>query len=126
VCGAQRIGHGTRLWEDPALEALVRERQIPMEVCLTSNVHTGTVREATQHPLKRYHREGCRVTLNTDSRLMDGVTLSDEYWLAHQALGLERADLDQMILNAAHSAFLPDAEKRALVGRIGTELRELG
>jgi adenosine deaminase len=125
LCGAQRIGHGTRLWEDPALEALVRERQIPMEMCLTSNVHTGTVREAAQHPLKRYHREGCRVTLNTDSRLMDGITLSDEYWLAHQALGLTRADLDQLILNAAQSAFLPDAEKQALVTRVTTELEQI-
>jgi adenosine deaminase len=125
VCGAQRIGHGTRLWEDPALEELVRERQIPMEVCLTSNVHTGTVREATQHPLKRYYREGCRVTLNTDSRLMDGITLSDEYWLAHQALGLTRADLDHLVLNAAQSAFLPDAEKQVLVNRITTELEQI-
>lgn len=125
LCGAQRIGHGTRLWEDPALEALVRERQIPMEMCLSSNVHTGTVLEATQHPLKRYHQQGCRVTLNTDSRLMDGVTLSDEYWLAHQALGLERADLDRLILNAAQGAFLPDGEKQALVQRLTTELEQI-
>lgn len=125
ICGAQRIGHGTRLWEDPALEALVCERQIPIEGCVTSNVHTGTVREAAQHPLKRYHREGCRVTLNTDSRLMDGTTLSDEYWLAHETLGLTREDLDQVILNAARSAFLPDVEQRALVERIESELQGL-
>jgi len=125
VCGAQRIGHGTRLWEDPALEALVCEREIPLEMCVTSNVHTGTVREASQHPLKRYHRQGCRVTLNTDSRLMDGITLSDEYWLAHQNLGLTRADLDRLILNGAESAFLPDPEKRALVARITAELADI-
>lgn len=101
------------------------EREIPLEMCVTSNVHTGTVREASQHPLKRYHRAGCRVTLNTDSRLMDGITLSDEYWLAHETLGLTREDLDRVILNAAQSAFLPDAEKRGLVGRIESELRGL-
>ncbi len=126
LCGAQRIGHGTRLKEDPVLEALVRERQIPLESCITSNVHTGTVAEAAQHPLKRYLEEGCLVTLNTDSRLMDGITLSDEYWLAHQALGLDRAQLDRLVLNAAQSAFLPDAEKHALVARMATELKETG
>lgn len=123
-CGAQRIGHGTRLWEDPALEELVRERQIPLEACVTSNVHTGTVREAAQHPLKRYLDRGLVLTLNTDSRLMDGITLSDEYWLAHQALGIDRAALDRLVLNAAQSAFLPAAEKRELVGRLTQELKE--
>ncbi len=124
LCGAQRIGHATRLWEDPALEEMVRERQIPLEACITSNVHTGTVREAAQHPLKRYLGLGCLLTLNTDSRLMDGITLSDEYWLAHQALGLERADLDRLILNAAQSAFLPDQEQQALVAQVATELEK--
>ncbi len=123
-CHAQRIGHGTRLHEDPELEALVRERQIPLESCITSNVHTGAVARAAWHPLKRYLEEGCRVTLNTDSRLMDGITLSDEYWLAHTALGLDRPQLDRLVLNAAQSAFLPDAEKQALVARIATELKE--
>ena len=123
-CGAQRIGHGTRLWEDPALEEIVRERQIPLEACVTSNVHTGTVREAAQHPLKRYLGLGCLLTLNTDSRLMDGITLSDEYWLAHRALGLDRAGLDRLVLNAARSAFLPEAEKQRLVERVTQELEE--
>jgi len=123
-CGAQRIGHGTRLWEDPALEETVRQRQIPLEVCVTSNVHTGAVRDAAEHPLKRYLRLGCRLTLNTDSRLMDGITLSDEYWLAHRTLGLDRAELDRLVLNAARSAFLPEPEKQRLVERLTQELKE--
>jgi adenosine deaminase len=124
LCGAQRIGHGTRLWEDPALEELVRERQIPLEACITSNVHTGTVREVAAHPVKRYLDRGCLLTLNTDSRLMDGITLSDEYWLAHRALGLDRTELDRLVLNAARSAFLPEPEKRRLVERVTQELKE--
>ncbi len=123
ICGAQRIGHGTRLFEDPALEAAVRERGIPLEVCLTSNIHTRTVTDPTRHPAKRYLEEGCRVTLNTDSRLMDGITLTDEYWLAHQALGLGRAELERMIVTAAQSAFLDESERRSLVGRITEELK---
>jgi adenosine deaminase len=64
------------------------------------------------------------LTLNTDSRLMDGITLSDEYWLAHRALGLDRTELDRLVLNAARSAFLPEAEKQRLVERVTQELKE--
>lgn len=125
VCGAQRIGHGTRLHEDPELEWYVRERRVPLEMCLTSNVHTGTVRDVAEHPARRYLEQGCVVTLNTDSRLMDGITLSDEYWLAHTRLGLGRTEIDRLILNGFRSAFLPEAEKAALVERVTRELQEI-
>jgi adenosine deaminase len=124
VCHAQRIGHGTRLREDPDLEAYVVEQRVPLEVCVTSNVHTRTVESAAEHPLRRYLELGCVVTLNTDSRLMDGITLSDEYWLVHTDLGLEREDIERLILNGFESAFLADAERAALVERIQRELRE--
>ena len=62
------------------------------------------------------------MSLTTDSRLMDGITLSDEYWLAHQALGLERADVDRLVLHAARNVFLPQAERAALVERISREI----
>jgi adenosine deaminase len=123
ICGAQRIGHGTRLLEDPELEAQVRERGIALEVCLSSNVHTRVVPEAAQHPAKRYLREGVRVTLNTDSRLMDATTLTDEYWLAHRALGWDRAELERAIVYGAESAFLGESERRALVQRVTEELK---
>ena len=122
VCGAERIGHGTRLAEDPALEAVVCERGVGLESCITSNVHTGTVAGPSGHPLKRYLDGGCAISLNTDSRLMDGITLSDEYWLAHRALGLERADLDELVLHAARGVFLPEAERAALVERISRQI----
>jgi adenosine deaminase len=125
VCGAQRIGHGTRLFEDPDLEDEVLSQGVPLEVCLTSNVHTHTVLEIGEHPARRYLDRGGVVTLNTDSRLMDRTTLSQEYWLAHQALGLTRAELETVILNGFRSAFLPDTEKAALVAQIERELREV-
>jgi adenosine deaminase len=125
VCGAQRIGHGTHLFEDPALEEEVRERGIPLEVCLTSNLHTHSVEAVSEHPMRRYLDEGCVVTLNTDSRLMDGITLSDEYWLAHTALGCDRQEVDSLILNAFESSFLPEAEKATLVARVRQELQEI-
>src|SRR5207247_8876699 len=79
-CGAQRIGHGTRLGEDPALLEYVIERKIPLEMCLTSNVHTHTVASLAEHPFKRYLDQGVVVSLNTDGRVVDGISLTDEYF----------------------------------------------
>jgi len=124
-CGATRIGHGTRLGEDPALLDEVIHLRIPLEMCLSSNVHTHTVTQVAQHPFKRYLQQGVVVTLNTDGRLTDGVTLTDEYYLAHAALGLSPDDLSRVVLNACESAFLPDFEKVALVSRVQSELEAL-
>ncbi|HEU5260067.1 MAG TPA: adenosine deaminase [Gemmatimonadales bacterium] len=121
-CGARRIGHGTRLGEDPALLEYVAVRGIPLEMCLTSNLHTRTVASIGEHPFKRYLDRGVRVTLNTDGRLMDGITLTDEYFLAHAGLGLGADELARVVLNACESAFLPDYEKVALVSRVQSEL----
>ncbi|HEX9703698.1 MAG TPA: adenosine deaminase [Gemmatimonadales bacterium] len=126
VCGAQRIGHGTRLQEDPALLEEVRVRRIPLEMCLTSNVHTGAIPSPAEHPFRRYFEEGVVVTLNTDGRLMDGISLTDEYHLAHTALGLSKEQLQRVVLNSCESAFLPESEKVALVSRVQSELEALG
>ncbi len=122
VCGAQRIGHGTRLQEDPALLEEVVARRIPLEMCLTSNLHTHTVTAIAEHPFRGYLERGVQVSLNTDGRLMDGISLTDEYYLAHTALGLTREHLARVVLNACESAFLPDYEKVALVSRVQSEL----
>ena len=124
-CGARRIGHGTRLGEDgPLLEYVVAQR-VPLEMCLTSNLHTHTVSALAEHPFKRYLDGGVVVTLNTDGRLVDGVSLSDEYFLAHAQGGLTREDLARVVLNACESAFLPEFEKVALVSRVQSELEAL-
>ncbi|MGH7569297.1 MAG: adenosine deaminase [Gemmatimonadales bacterium] len=124
-CGAARIGHGTRLGEDPALLEFVAEKKIPLEMCLTSNVHTHAVASVAEHPFKRYLDRGVVVTLNTDGRITDGITLTDEYHLAHTALGLGKEELARVVLNACESAFLPDFEKVALVARVQNELEAL-
>ena len=124
-CGATRIGHGTRLGEDTALLDEVIQRRIPLEMCLSSNVHTHTITQVAEHPFKRYLQQGVVVTLNTDGRLTDGVTLTDEYYLAHAALGLSPDDLSRVVVNACESAFLPDFEKVALVSRVQSELEAL-
>lgn len=122
-CHAMRLGHGTRLYEDAALQELVREKGILIEINLTSNLQTRVVRRAAEHPVRRYFDAGLRVTLCTDSWLMCGTTLTEEYRLAHRELGFTRAEIDRMILAAFAGAFLPDPEKQALLvsARAGLE-----
>src|SRR5205809_5416696 len=124
--GAQRIGHGTLLAEDPALLEEVVARKIPLEMCLTSNVHTHVVASVAEHPFKRYFQQGVVVTLNTDGPLTDGITLTDEYFLAHAVLGLSPDDMARVVLNACDSAFLRAYEKDTLVSRVQSELDAIG
>jgi adenosine deaminase len=124
-CHAVRIGHGTRLREDPELLAYVRDRQILIEINITSNLQTRVVREAREHPVRGYFDAGLAVTLCTDSWLMSGVRLTDEYWLAHQQLGFTREEIDRMILNAFAGAFLPWPDRQALLVRVRAELEAL-
>ena len=124
-CHAVRIGHGTRLGEDPELQAYVRDRQILIEINITSNLQTRVVREASQHPVRDYFNAGLAVTLCTDSWLMSGVRLTDEYWLAHQQMGFTREEIDRMILNAFAGAFLPWPDRQALLARVRAELEAL-
>jgi adenosine deaminase len=121
-CHADRIGHGTRLYEDPVLQTYVRDRRILLEINITSNVQTHAVAGASSHPVRRYFDQGLTVTLCTDGWLMCGVTLSDEYWLAHTALGFTREEIDQMILTGFEGSFLPWPGRRALVARARGEL----
>jgi adenosine deaminase len=124
-CHADRIGHGTRLYEDPALQRYVRDRRILLEINITSNVQTRAVSDPSAHPVRRYFDESVSVTLCTDGWLMCGITLSDEYWLAHTALGFTREEIDQMILTGFEGSFLPWPERQALAARVGAELEAL-
>ncbi|MFL5514771.1 MAG: adenosine deaminase [Gemmatimonadales bacterium] len=124
-CHAQRIGHGTRLYQDPGLRDYVRDRRIPLEINISSNVHTHAVARAEDHPVREYYDAGLAVTLCTDGWLMSGVSLTDEYWLAHSALGFSRQEIDRMILTAFEHAFLPWPERQALLQRTRAELEGL-
>lgn len=124
-CSADRIGHGTRLFEDPALEQYVLDHRIPLEVCPTSNVQTRVVSTLREHPLDRYRRMGIVVTLNTDNRLMSGVSLTDEYVNCAAAFGYSIADLAEFSLGAFDSAFLPTAERAKLRAAAEREIAQL-
>jgi len=124
-CHARRIGHGTRLLEDPALERFVNDFRIPLEVCLTSNVQTRVAPTFAEHPFRRYFDAGLVVTLNTDNRLFSGTTLTDEYWFAHKHLGLSWEELLEVSLLGFQAAFLPYEAKVNLLEGIEAELSEL-
>jgi adenosine deaminase len=125
LCHANRIGHGTRLFESPDLQAYIRDRQILIEANITSNVQTRAVSRASEHPVRGYFDAGLNVTLCTDGWLMAGVSLSDEYWLAHTELGFSRDEIDRLILNGFESAFLPWPERLDLLSRARDELADI-
>jgi adenosine deaminase len=124
-CHADRIGHGTRLYEDPVLRDYLRDRRLPIEINITSNVQTRAVARAADHPVRAYLDAGLVVTLCTDGWLMTGVSLTDEYWLAHRELGFTRAEIDRCILDGFANAFLPWPERQALLAQVTGELAAL-
>jgi len=124
--GAERIGHGVRVMEDAAVVALARERGTIFEVCVTSNYQTGVVPALNEHPLKEMREAGLEVTINTDDPSISQITLSDEYYLVCEHLGLSLADLRGHILASARAAFLPEAERKNLVCALEKELPDTG
>jgi adenosine deaminase len=116
---AGRIGHGTRLLEDPELLAQVRDAGIPLEVCLTSNVQTRVARSYAEHPARFYFDEGLRICLCTDNRLMSGVTLTREYEHARDDVGFSYEELVTVARNGFEAAYAPEGLKAELVEGMG-------
>lgn len=125
LCGADRIGHGTRLLEDASLFAYVRDRGIPLEVCPTSNVQTRVAPTFAQHPLAAQRDGGVRVTINTDNRLMSGVTLTEEYARCVEHLGFDGRAIADIALEGFRAAFLPLPERRTLEATAARDLHTL-
>ncbi len=115
---AERIGHGISCLDDPALVAYLRETQVPLEVCPTSNVCTKQVPSLAAHPLPRMLAEGLFVTLNSDDPPMFGTSLGEEYRRAASVLGLSRDQLAGLARNGVRASFLDAAAKQALLDEI--------
>jgi adenosine deaminase len=124
-CHADRIGHGTRLYENPELEQYVLDRRVPLEICITSNLQTHAVASAETHPLRRYFDLGIVACINTDNRLMSATTVTEELWLAHKKLGFTREEIDRLILHGFASAFVPFHEREAMVAKAKAELEKI-
>ncbi|GAA5067781.1 adenosine deaminase [Thermocatellispora tengchongensis] len=121
--GAERVGHGISCLDDPRLVAHLRETWLPLEVCPTSNVCTGQVRDIAAHPLPRMLKEGLNVTLNSDDPPMFNTTLTREYEIAAEVFGLDRAALAELARNAVRASSLDRPAQDALVAEIDTVLR---
>ncbi len=128
-CGAHRIGHATRLIDDIGLDKhdptrivkmgdlaqYILDKRIPLEICLSSNVHTGAVESLEKHPFPIYYRYKFRVTLNTDDRLMSDVTMTKEFAVAQRMYGLGLDDFEKITINSMKSAFIPYNRRLQLI-----------
>ena len=121
-CSANRIGHGTRLYEDQNLMNYVNDHRIALEICLTSNIHVRSVESIEVHPFKQYLDKDIRVTLNTDNRLISNTTLTNEYILAVKSFNLTLKNLRTIIINGFKGAFLPHNERREMINMVVSEL----
>lgn len=115
LLGVERIGHGLSAVRDPSVMALLRECQIPLEVCLTSNVCTGLVPSFQDHPLPAFMDAGLKITLNSDDPGLFGTSLENEFESAAAHFGLTEAQLAQFSENAIRASFLPEDEKELLL-----------
>jgi adenosine deaminase len=129
VCGAERLGHGVRIVDDirvrddgtvelGRLAAYVRDRRVPLEMCPTSNVHTGAAPSIRKHPIDLLRRLRFRVTVNTDNRLMSGVSMSSEFAALDEAFGIGLGEMEWLTINAMKSAFAPFDERLRLINEI--------
>ena len=129
LCGAQRIGHGVHVADDTnfaegsmtrlgPFATRVRDHQIPLEVAVSSNLHTSAYPSAEQHPFGELYRNGFNVSINTDNRLMSGVSVSGEYALAADAFGLDLSDLERTTIRAIEAGFGDYLERRRLIDTV--------
>ncbi|MCA2189084.1 adenosine deaminase [Nonomuraea cavernae] len=116
--GAERVGHGISCLQDDRLVARLRERQLPLDVCPTSNVRTGQVARIEDHPLPRLLEEGLFVTLGSDDPPMFATTLADEYRTVARAFGFGREELASFARNGVTASYLAADRKRALLAEI--------
>lgn len=114
-CGVKRIGHGTRLEEDPELTAFVADHRVPLEICLSSNVHTGVVAELGDHPARHYRDIGLRLCLNTDNTLFADTDMVRELRKAVDTYDFTLLQLEDLLLGGFKSAFLPEPEAKVLI-----------
>ena len=124
-CGADRIGHGVRLVDDPALLGYVADHRIALECCPSSNLQTGAIRDLAEHPIRTFRARGLRATVNTDNRLITDTTVSRELWLLHRDARLALSELIACVLDGWESAFLPHGTKQERLRQAVAEIERI-
>ncbi len=125
VLDAQRLGHGVQCLSDPALVAELRERQIPLEVCPTSNICVGYFPRIEDHPFPKLLEAGLYVTLNSDDPPMFNTSLTEEYLTVARVFGLRAPDFERLVQNAVQASLLDAEAKAKLAGEISAECARL-
>jgi adenosine deaminase/aminodeoxyfutalosine deaminase len=109
--GAERIGHGLTAAQDPELIEELAQRQVPIEICLTSNLRTGCCMQLRDHPIRKYFDQGLMITLNSDDPAMFATSLRREYELAQSEFGFTDEHLRELARNSFEASFLPPDKK---------------
>src|ERR1700730_238353 len=112
--GAVRLGHGVRAQEDSEVVALIRENRIQLDTAPTSNAQTKAVRNLREHPLRRFHEQGIKVTISTDSRTVSNITLTSEFETVNRVLGCSREQIWAMNLQALDDGFVDELTRARL------------
>lgn len=116
--GAERIGHGLAIAQDPELQEVLAHKQVVIEICVSSNLRTGVCAVLEDHPLKKFFDGGLMVTLNTDDPAMFQTSLNREYELAEEEFGFSRDHLRELARNSFEASFLPVEKKLRFLQQI--------
>ena len=123
--GAERIGHGVRSVEDPALLEYLVEQRIGLEVCPTSNICLGVYADISNHPFRHLHATGIPVTVNSDDPPLFNTTLNREVGLLFDGFHFDINTVNDILLNGVRHSFLPVEQKRAMEAEFQTEMARL-
>jgi len=120
VCllGVERIGHGIASIHDPSLIKMLKEKQIPLEICPTSNLKTRVVDKVENHPVRSFFNTGLLVTLNTDDPTMFGISITEEFEFLNKSYSFSLREIKQLTKNALHASFFNEGQKILLNRKI--------
>jgi aminodeoxyfutalosine deaminase len=116
--GAERIGHGLAAARDSELMEIMAEKQVPVEICITSNLRTGACADLQEHPVRKFFDNGLMITLNTDDPAMFQTTLNREYEIARQEFNFSEEHLRELARNSIEASFLPVEKKLKFLSQI--------
>ncbi|MGC2745128.1 MAG: adenosine deaminase [Candidatus Angelobacter sp.] len=116
--GAERIGHGLSAAKDPELLEVMAQKQVPVEMCITSNLRTGACKELQEHPVRKFFDEGLMITLSTDDPAMFQTSLNKEFEIAQQEFSFSEEHLRELARNSIEASFLPVEKKLRFMQQI--------